>query len=171
MLPFWVDWDYFQGCSCSGSMCNAKSPYKISTARTNSSVMARRTQAAIFVFSHGYSNESCWYWQDKTFPQLYFSKIDRYFYRLSASSPAIFFDFDMSKKSKITKSALSTLLRWTVHPASSRLPVSEVKYSRRKYRGSNSGPTRVYALSCLYTAGSAVVFLRSNLFLKHDPVR
>ena len=151
MLPFWVDWDYFQGCGWSGSMCNAKSPYKISTARTNSSVMARRTQAAIFVFSHGHSNESCWHWQDKTFPQLYFSKIDRYFYRLSASSPAIFFDFDMSKKSKITKSVLGSLFRWVGHAASSRLPVSEVKYSRRKYRGSKSGPTGlgVYALSCL----------------------
>jgi hypothetical protein len=56
----------------------------------------------------------------------------------------------LSKKSKITKSALCPLLRWTVHPASSRLPVSEVKYSHGKYRGSNSGPTRVYALSCLY---------------------
>ena len=106
MLPFWVDWDYFQGCGCSGSMCNAKSPYKISTARTNSSVMARRTQAAIFVFSHGYSNESCWYWQDKTFPQLYFSKIDRYFYRLSASSLATFSDFDMSKKIKNNKNCV-----------------------------------------------------------------
>jgi hypothetical protein len=51
------------------------------------------TQAAIFVFSNGHSDESCWYQQDKTFPQLYFSKIDRYFYRLSASSPAIFSDF------------------------------------------------------------------------------
>ena len=60
-----------------------------------------------------------------------------------------FFDFDMSKKSKITKSALWTILRWTVHPASSRLPVSEVKHSRRKYRGFNSGPTAVYAPSCL----------------------
>jgi hypothetical protein len=59
-----------------------------------------------------------------------------------------FSDFDMSKKSKITKSALCPLLRWTVYPASSRLLVSEVKYSRRKYRGFNSGPTAVYAPSC-----------------------
>ena len=125
-------------------MCNAKSPYKTSTARTNSSVMARRTQAAIFIFSRGYSNESCWYWQDGAFPQFFFPKFDRYFYRLSASSPAIFSDFDMSKKSKITKSALWIILRWTVHPASSRLPVSEVKYSRRKYRGFNRSPTAVY---------------------------
>lgn len=37
MLPFWVDWDYSQGCSYPGSLCNAKSPYtyKTSTARTN----------------------------------------------------------------------------------------------------------------------------------------
>jgi hypothetical protein len=63
--------------------------------------------------------------------------------------PAIFSDFDMSKKSKITKSALCSLLRWVRHAASSRLPVSEVKYSRRKYRGFNSGPTAVYAPSCL----------------------
>jgi hypothetical protein len=42
---------------------------------------------------------------------LIFSNIDRSFYRLSASSPAIFSDFDMSKKSKITKSALWSLLR------------------------------------------------------------
>ena len=151
MLPFWVDWDYFQSCGCPGSMCNAKSPYKTSTARTNSSAMARRTQAEIFVFSCGYSNESCWYWQDPrwTFPQLYFSKIDRYFYRLSASSPAIFFDFDMRKNQKITKSVLVPLFRWTCHAASSRLPVSEVKYSRRKYRGLNTPPTAVYAPSCL----------------------
>jgi hypothetical protein len=87
--------------------------------------------------------------QNKTFPQLYFSKIDRYFYRLSAYSLAIFSDFDMSKKSKITKSALSTILRWTVFPVSSRLPVSEVKNSRSKCRGSNVGATAVYALSCL----------------------
>jgi hypothetical protein len=53
---------------------------------------------------------------------------DRYFYRLPASSPAIFFDFDMSKKSKITKSVLhGSLFRWVGHAASSRLPVSEVK--------------------------------------------
>ena len=150
MLPSWVDWACFQGCSCSGCMRNAKSPYKISTARANSSTMARSTQAAIFVFSHGHSNKSCWYWQDETFPQLYFSKIERYFDRLSASLifAGYFFDFDMSKKSKITKSALCSLLRWTVHPASSRLPVSEVKYSRRKYRCFNSGPSRVYALPC-----------------------
>ena len=47
----------------------------------------------------------------KLFRNFIFSKIDRYFYRLSASSPAIFFDFDMSKKSKIrvTKSALYAL--------------------------------------------------------------
>ena len=149
MFPFWVDWDYFQGCGCSGSMCNTKSPYKISAARTNSGVMTRRTQAAIFIFRHGYSNESCWYWQDKTFPQLYFSIIDRYFYRLSASSPVIFSDFDMSKKSKITKSALVPLFRWTCHAASSRLPVLEVKHSRKKYGGFNRSPTGVYALSCL----------------------
>ena len=40
------------------------------------------------------------------------------------------FDFDMSKKSKITKFALSTILRWTVHPAWSRLLVPEVKQIR-----------------------------------------
>jgi hypothetical protein len=34
-------------------MRNGKSPYKISTTRANSSAMARRTQAAIFVFSRG----------------------------------------------------------------------------------------------------------------------
>ena len=79
-----------------------------------------------------------------------FFKIERYFYRLSASSPAIFSDFDMSKKSKITKSVLVPLFRWTCHAASSRLPVSEVKYSRRKYRGFNRSPTAVYAPSCLY---------------------
>jgi hypothetical protein len=70
-------------------MCNAKSPYKTSTARTNSSVTEGHAHAAIFVFSLGYSDESCWYWQDKAFPQLCFSKIDHYFYLLSASSPAI----------------------------------------------------------------------------------
>ena len=147
MLLFWVDWDYSQGCGCSGSMCNAKSQITNHHAKPapREPIAAPRggtLQAAIFVFSHGYSNGSCWYWQDKTFPQLYFSKIDRYFYRLSASSPAIFFDFDMSKKSKITKSALCPLLRWTVNPAGSRLQVSEVKRnSRSKHRGSNcSGP-------------------------------
>jgi hypothetical protein len=56
----------------------------------------------------------------------------------------------MIKKSKIKKFALVQLFRWMCHAASSRLPVSEVKYSRKKYRGSNSGPTGVYALSCLY---------------------
>jgi hypothetical protein len=59
----------------------------------------------MFVFSRGYSNKSCWCWQDKAFPHLYFSKIVGYFHLLSASSPAICFDFEMSKKSKITKSA------------------------------------------------------------------
>ena len=39
----------------------------------------------------------------KLFRNFTFQKIDRYFYRLSASSPAIFFDFDMSKKSKNNK--------------------------------------------------------------------
>jgi hypothetical protein len=32
--------------------------------------------------------------------KLYFSKADRYFYQLSASSPAVFSDFDMKKKIK-----------------------------------------------------------------------
>jgi hypothetical protein len=94
---------FILSCGCSGFMCNPKSPYKTSIARTNSSVMARRTQAAICMFSHGNSSGSCWYWQDKTFLQLYFSKICRYFHRLSASSPAIFFAFDMSKRSKNNK--------------------------------------------------------------------
>ena len=45
------------------------------------------------------------------------------------------FDFEMSKKSKITKSVLVLLFRWTCHAASSRLPVSEATYSRRKHGG------------------------------------
>jgi hypothetical protein len=62
-----------------------------------------------------------------------------------------FSDFDMSKKSKITKSALGALFLWVGHPASSRLLVSEVNFffPRSKHGASNSRPTRVYALSCL----------------------
>ena len=103
MLPFWVDWDYFQGCGCSGCMCNAKSPYKISTARTNSSVMARRTQAEIFVVSHGYSNGSCWYGQDETFSHFYFSKVDRYFLPAISIFAGYFFWFWNEQKIKNNK--------------------------------------------------------------------
>jgi hypothetical protein len=110
-------------------MCNAKSPYKISTARANSSAMAmaRRTQAAIFVFSHGYSNESCWYWQDYNFSATLFFKNRPLFLPAISIFAGYFFYFDMSKKSKITKSALCLLLRWADYAASSRLRVSEAK--------------------------------------------
>jgi hypothetical protein len=47
------------------------------------------------------------------------------------------------------------------HPVGSRLPVSEVlKNSRSKHGASNSGPTAIYALSCLYTVHCTRIHIR-----------
>jgi hypothetical protein len=56
-----------------------------------------------------------------------------------------------------------------VFPVSSRLPVSEVKYSRSKYRCFNSGTTTVYALSCLYTYSCAHCCMYTNQHTRKSP--
>jgi hypothetical protein len=66
-----------------------------------------------------------------------------------------FSDFDMSKKSKITKSLLWLLLRWTVHPPSGKLPIAGLR-SKKKNRAATR--TNLFFLENLFHVQNISLF-------------
>jgi hypothetical protein len=104
-------------------MCNAKSPYKISTRGPISAPWRGAHRPPYLFLVMVIVMKVVGIDKTKLYRNFMFQKSIVIFTGYQHLYQLFFFDVDMSKKSRITKSALSAILRWTVHPESSRLPV------------------------------------------------